>query len=266
MSFFGTRRRPPRVFRPTPSIWDRFLVAFRDYKVLSHVLVGMLATIGMLLATQSWRSRFTYRAGQIAAVGIQSRVDFEVENTRETQRLYDEAIKAAPLILVQESAVLDRLQSQFRAQLSEIANTESFESVSEGTLKAFGLNDDKISLEIRQTNFSVLKNQLLDPDETRGNRIDQLLKEFEQLIQDAYQVGLIDTESARRLLGDSADGAAPLNRSRSIKVVDETGTVLYNGTLPYVLLQDQLAETGRLGKKWNQLTNLVQLKKTVEPW
>jgi putative nucleotidyltransferase with HDIG domain len=266
MSFFGTRRRPARVFRPTPSVWDRFLVAFRDYRVLSHVLVGTLATIGMLLATQSWRSRFTYRAGQIAAIGIQSRVDFEVENVRETQRLYDEAVKASPLILVQESAVLDRLQSQFRAQLSEIANAESFQMLSELTLKAFGLSDDKVSAESRQTTFSLLKNQLLDPDETRGNRIDELMKEFGQLIQDAQQVGLIDTGSARRLLGDSVDATAPLNRSRSIKVVDETGSVLYNGTLPFVLLQEQLLDTGRLGKKWDNLPKLVLLKTTVEQW
>ena len=103
MSFFGTRRsRPTRVFRPTPSIWDRLLSAFRDYKVLTHVLIATFATVGLLLSVQAWRSRFTYRAGQIADVGVQARVDFEVENVRETQLNLDEAIKDAPLVLVQE--------------------------------------------------------------------------------------------------------------------------------------------------------------------
>jgi hypothetical protein len=167
MSFFGTRRsRPTRVFRPTPSIWDRLLSAFRDYKVLTHVLIATFATVGLLLSVQAWRSRFTYRAGQIADVGVQARVDFQVENVRETQLNFDEAIKDAPLVLVQESAIVDRLQSLLRDQLSEIANAESINQVALPTLAAFGLTTQDAAR--RETSFSVLKNQLRDAEESKG--------------------------------------------------------------------------------------------------
>ncbi len=265
MSFFGTRRaRQARVFRPTPSIKDRFLSAFRDYKVLTHVLITVLATVGLLLAVQAWRPRFTYRAGQIANVGVQARVDFEVENTRETQRLYDEAIKASPLVLVQETAIIDRLQSQLRDQLSEIANSDSINRVSLQTLAAFGLTTGEPTA--RETQFSLLKNQLRDAEESKGKRLDELMKGFDLLLKDARSLGLIDTKTARNLLGDAADVTTPLNRNRSIKVVNASGIVLHNGVLADVLLQEQLRETGRLGKIWPSLPQLLAIQQPIETW
>lgn len=265
MSFFGTRRsRQTRVFRPTPSIWDRFLSAFRDYKVLTHVLVATLAVVGLLLALQSWRSRFTYRAGQIASVGVQARVEFQVENVRESQRLYDEAVKAAPLVLVQEAAVIERLQSQLRDQLSEIANAESVDRVSLQTLAAFSLTTgDPTS---RETEFSLLKNKLKDADASTGKRLDELISEFDLLMKDARNLGIVDNATARSFLGADTDVTAPLNRNRSIKVVDGAGTVLHNGVLADILLQEQMRETGRLGKAWPSLTHLFAIQPTIEFW
>ena len=265
MSFFGTRRsRPTRVFRPTPSIWDRSLSAFRDYKVLTHVLIATFATVGLLASVQAWRSRFTYRAGQIADVGVQARVDFEVENVRETQRLFDEAVKAAPLVLIQESAIVDRLQSLLRDQLSEIANAESIEQVALPTLAAFGLTTQDAAT--RETSFSVLKNQLRDAEESKGKRIDLLMSEVELLMKDARSLGLIDNSSARNVLGGNADVTTAANRNRSIKVVDSAGLVLHNGVLADVLLQEQLRETGRLGKSWPSLQNLSAIQQVIEFW
>ena len=265
MSFFGTRRsRPTRFFRPTPYIWDRLLSAFRDYKVLTHVLIATFAVVGLLLSVQAWRSRFTYRAGQIADVGVQARVDFEVENIRETQLRFDEAIKDAPLVLVQESAIVDRLQSLLRDQLSEIANAESINQVALPTLAAFGLTSQDGAT--RETSFSVLKNQLRDAEESKGKRIDLLMSEVELLTKDARSLGLIDNSSARSLLGGNADVATAANRKRSIKVVDSAGLVLHNGVLADVLLMDQLQETGRLGKSWPSLQNLSAIQQVIEFW
>ena len=114
MSFFGTRRTrqsQARVFRPTPSLGDRLIAAFRDYRVLSQVLIALLAVLLLLCALQAWKPRFHYRAGQFADLGIQSRIDFEVENVAETLRIRREAEAAAPLVLIQEPTVIDRLVS-----------------------------------------------------------------------------------------------------------------------------------------------------------
>jgi putative nucleotidyltransferase with HDIG domain len=265
MSFFGTRRtRQARVFRPNPTVWDRFLSAFRDHRILTHVLLGAAATLGLVIAQQSWKSPFPYRVGQVLETGVQARVEFQVENKRETEKLLEEALEAAPLVLIQEPTVIDRLQSQLRSQLSEIANADTMKSVATPTLAAFGLTmGDQTS---RETSFSLLKNQLRDADESKGKRIDELMQEFDLLIKDARNLGLIDHATARRLLGNEDDVLTPSNRTRSIKVIDSSGAVLHNGVLADILLQEQLKETGRLGKSWPALSKLYAIQSAVEQW
>ena len=265
MSFFGTRRsRQARVFRPTPSVWDRFLSAFRDYRVLTLVMVATLSVVSLLLAVRAWESRFTFRAGQFVAAGIQSRTDFEEENVLETQKARREAEESAPFVLLQEPEVIDRLESQLRAQLSEIANAETVDRLTAPTLAAFGLADAEAAA--RAATFDVLKNQLRDADESAGKRLDELMADVDELLKDARNLGLIDNIAARRLMGEAPDGPVALDRSRAIRVIDDTGTVIHNGVLADVLLQEQLQETGRLGKAWPGLTMLASIRGTVEAW
>ncbi len=267
MSFFGTRRTrqsQARVFRPTPSLGDRLIAAFRDYRVLSQVLIALLAVLLLLCALQAWKPRFHYRAGQFADLGIQSRIDFEVENVAETLRIRREAEAAAPLVLIQEPTVIDRLVSQLRAQLSEVSNAKSVDQLSKPTLDAFGFS--AVGEKEREHAFSLLRNPLQDADESSGKRLDELIVEVEKLLADARNLGLIDNLDARRLTGDPIDGPVPLNRNRSIKVVDGKGRVLHNGVLADVLLQEQLRETGRLGKSWPTLVKLSVIKPSVEMW
>lgn len=252
------------MFRPTPSIRDRFLSAFRDYRVLTLVLVATLSVVSLLLAVQAWESRFTYRAGQFVAAGLQARTDFEEENVLETQRVRKEAEEAAPLVLLQVPEVIDRLKSQLRAQLSEIANAESVDRLTAPTLAAFGLEGTEAGT--REATFDALKDQLRDADESAGKRLDELMQDVDELLTDARNLGLIDNVAARRLMGEVPDGAVALDRNRAIKVIDETGAVLHHGVLADVLLQDQLQETGRLGKAWPGLTMLASIRGTVEAW
>jgi len=267
MSFFGTRRprqSQARVFRPTPSLWDRLIAAFRDYRVLSQVLIALLAVFSLLCALQAWKPRFHYRAGQFSDVGVQSRIDFEVEKLAETQQSRRDAEANAPLVLIQEPAVIDRLISQLRAQLSEVSNAETVDKLSQPTQEAFGFST--LEPNDREVAFSLLRNALQDADESSGKRLDELMAEVEKLLADARNLGLIAIPDARRLIGDPLDDPTPLNRKRSIKVVSQTGMVLQNGVLAEVLLQEQLLETGRLGKLWPSLIKLTVIKKQVEFW
>ncbi len=267
MSFFGTRRprqSQARVFRPTPSLWDRLIAAFRDYRVLSQVLIAMLAVFSLLCALQAWKPRFHYRAGQFSDVGVQSRIDFEVENVAETQRIRREAEAAAPLVLIQEQDVIDRLTSQLRAQLSEVSNADSVNKLPPTTLEAFGFSE--LPVNQRDVAFSLLRNPLQDADESSGKRLDELIAEVGKLLADARNLGVIAIQDAKRLIGDPLDDPTPVHRNRSIKVVNQTGKLIQNGVLADVLLQEQLRETGRLGKLWPSLTNLSVIKPQIEFW
>lgn len=267
MSFFGTRRSrqsQARVFRPTRTIWDRLIAGFRDYRVLSQAMIGVLAVLSLLCALQAWKPRFHYRAGQICDVGIQSRIDFEVENILESERIRRETEAAAPLVLIQEPAVIERLISQLRAQLSEVSNADSVDKLSEPTMEAFGFS--QLATTEREVAFSLLRNPLQDADESSGKRLDELMSEVDKLLADARNLGLIASREARRLIGDPLDDPTPVNRNRSIKVVSSDGHLLQNGVLADVLLLEQLRETGRLGKSWPILTKLSVIKPQIEFW
>ncbi|HAP07672.1 MAG TPA: hypothetical protein DCR20_07580, partial [Planctomycetaceae bacterium] len=87
MSFYGTRRhRQARVFRPTPGLWDRLLGAFRDYRVLTLVLISTAAVCGLLLAAGLGSSGQRWREGMLASSGIQARVAFRIVDTEASRR------------------------------------------------------------------------------------------------------------------------------------------------------------------------------------
>ena len=274
MSFFGTRRpRQARVYRPSPTLWDRTKSAVSDFRILTQLSIGALAIVLMLFAGQAWKSRFTFRAGQFASVGIQSRVEFQVLNILETRRQRLEAEEAAPLVFVHDDTVIDRLQSQFRDQLSEIANAETLGELPPRTSEAFGLNSgDPAGSEAA---FKKMKEVLTRAMESSGNRIDELVLQYSYLMSNARLVGLIDQQTAQRLptattkpSAQDATKVPELRRNRAIRIVDTDGEAQHYGVLAYILLQEQLKETGRLGKEWpsQQLKDLRLIREPVETW
>ena len=274
MSFFGTRRpRQARVYRPSPSLWDRTKSAVSDFRILTQLGIAALAIVLLLLSGQAWKSRFTFRAGQFASVGIQSRVEFQVLNILETRRQKLEAEEAAPLVFVHDDTVIDRLQSQFRDQLSEIANADTLNEVPSRTADAFGLDSGDTAA--REAAFSKMKEVLSRAMESSGNRIDELLLQYSYLMRDARMIGLMDNQTAQRLptasskaRGAEAPKAPELRRNRAIRVVNPQGEPIHYGVLADILLQEQLKETGRLGKEWpsQSLKDLQLIREPVEIW
>ncbi|MCA9063210.1 MAG: hypothetical protein KDA96_09125, partial [Planctomycetaceae bacterium] len=266
MSFFGTRRpRQARVFRPAPTLRDRFQAALRDHRILSRVMIATTAVVLMLLSTQAWRTRFPYRSGQFVATGIQSRAGFEVENVFETEAGRNEAANAAPLVLIQDNTVIDRLSSQLRDQLSEIANARTAEQLSERTRHAFALDgEDPLA---RESRFGSIRKPLISESESVGTRLDAIVRQFDGLMAEPRQLGMIDRESALRMFGKQAtEEDLDAGRERSVMVVDADGKLVGHCVLGYVLLEQQLGEAGRLAHKWDTLPDLAEIREPIEHW
>lgn len=264
MSFFGTRRpRQTRIYRPSPTLRDRLLSGFRDYRILTLSAIGILAVFGLLAAGSIGNPGIAWRTGQVVSAGIQARVAFNVENEEETRRALNEAVRRAPVVLRQDTSVIDRLPSLLRSQLSEIANTESVTAVAPETVRAFGI--DPSAGDAAATAYSVLRNQLRDPDNTQGNRIDELINAFNLLTADARIPGLLDVSEVNAVLRATEAGETP-DLSRPVEVQDEFGQVIKPGLLSEVLLQEQLRETGRIGKNWAAAGRLGVLKPQIEAW
>ncbi|MCA9059917.1 MAG: HDIG domain-containing protein, partial [Planctomycetaceae bacterium] len=266
MSFFGTRRpRQTRVFRPTPSLRDKLQAALRDHRVLTQAMIATTAVVLLLLATQAWKTRFPYRAGQFVATGVQARAGFEVVNRVQTDALRKEAADNAPLVLVQDNAVIDRLSSQLRDQLGEIARASTTSQLTQRTRESFGL--DSTDALARESMFASIRLPLTTQPDNAGTRIDAMVRQFEELMAEPRQLGLMDLESAKRVLGrETTEEDLELNRERSVMVVDPDGQLVGHCVFGYVWLEQQLSEAGRLAHKWDSLPELTLIRRPVELW
>ncbi len=265
MSFFGARRsRQPRVFRPSSSSADQLFRKLRDYRSFSLVLVGVLAVVGLQLATQLGAPQLSLRQGDYVSRGVLARVNFEVINEGQSRRLREQAGRQAPLVLKQQEFSLDLLTAELRNDLQEVANSGEMAEVSEATVSGFGLASDTEAEEIDDTSFVVLRNHLSSPDESSGDRIETMIEDFVLLTEDLARLGLCDLSELRYQPGDS--DAAELTSDSPIQVIDADGEIVHEGVMADVLIADQLLDTGRLGAKWLGVPVLAVVKDQINAW
>lgn len=258
MTFFGTRRaRQTRVFRPTQSWWEKLRESLQDYRVVKQLLIGVTAVVVMLLALQSWQTRFPYRQGQYVSDGVLSRVNFRVENSLETNLAREAARTDAPWVFVQHNEVIDSLAPTFRSQLSAVANAPSADRLDPSVAKAFGLRQNVAEFEQLRT--------LLTETDSVGDLLDQLALDFSQWIGGVRVVGVLDS-TALKELQVAQSGASRNGDQTRIEVVSDTGTLLSVTILADVILKDQLLDTGGLGKAWVDHVTLQPIRPWVENW
>ncbi|MCA9050117.1 MAG: HDIG domain-containing protein, partial [Planctomycetaceae bacterium] len=267
MSFFGTKRsRQTRIFRPSQSPGEKLKAALQDYQVLTQLLTALLAVITLTIALQPWHAPFPYREGQVASSGILARVDFRIENVLATRQARAEAEAAASPVFVQNNSVLDELTATFRSDLSTIANSTALSDVPQQVTDAFQLSrelPEDVEKGIRsQTRFDQIRLAITESSMAVGERVDQMVLEFSQLLSKARFVGILD-DKAREAL--NAEDVKLLPQQR-IELVDASGEPLSYSLMVDVTLKDQLLDTGRFGKAWLTLPNLQQIRPAVETW
>ncbi len=254
MTFFGTRRaRHTRVFRPTQSWRERLHHSLQDYRIVKQLLIGVTAVVVLLIAMQSWRTRFPYREGQFVSDGVLSRVDFRVENVLETQRGRRDAEEKAARVFVQHNDVIDNLTATFRSQLSAVANAESAAELDPSVAQAFGIRQDG-------TDFDKL-HSLLTETESVGELLDRLVLDFSQWLGGARVVGILDVPAFAAL-----NIAHPDETRIEIVSSEDAELLLSVAVLSDVILDDQLLDTGTLGKAWSDHETLQPIRSWVEPW
>ncbi len=267
MSFFGARRaRQTRVFRPSPSVWERVRSSLQDYRVLTLLLVALLAIVILLVAVQAWHSPFSYRSGQVSVSGVQARVDFQIENLLATRQAKAEAEANARLVFVQDNTVLENITAKFKSDLSAIANAKTLEEVPQDVVDGFELKTE-IPSDVEKgtaptTRFAQVRLAFKDPTSPIADRVDQMTQEFSTLLSGAYSVGILDDDTLSRIELPEDE----LQPQKPIVIVGTSGEVISYNLMTDIRLADQLLDTGRFGSGWLTLPNLVQIRPAVESW
>lgn len=266
MSFFGSRRsRQTRVYRPTPSVWEKLGSSLQDYRVLTQVFVALFAVLTLLIAVQSWRSGFPYREGQVVEAGVQARVDFAIENVGATLQARAEAERNARLVFVQNNSLWPTFDSTFREELTRIANAETIADLEPSLVDGFGLATeipgDVEKGEAPTTRFARVKSALTESTTPVADRIAAMGQEFATLLGGARELGLL-TKAELQKTGLTEDKVT----LQPIQIVNQDGEALSFNLVSQVSLSDQLLVTGSLGSGWVSSPNLQQIRPAVETW
>lgn len=270
MSFFGARRaRQTRVFRPSPSVWEKLSSALQDYRVLTLLLIALFAVVMLLLAVQAWQTRFPWREGQVTSAGVQSRVDFRIENVAATRLAQETAAANSRLIFVQDSSLLTTISAAFKKHLALVADSESLEDLLQehtDVVESFQL-DTPIPGDVEKgtsptTRFAQVRLAITESEMPVGERVELMALEFSSLLSGIQLVGILDNDERTSI--DLPE--ARLHPLHPIEIVDQDGELVSSNLLADVTLADQLRETGRLGSAWQSLPNLQQIRPAVEAW
>ena len=267
MSFFGTRRaRQTRVFRPTPSVWEKLTTSLQDYRVLTLLLIALFAVLTLAIAVQSWRSRFAFREGQVVETGVQARVDFKIENVGATLQAIAEAEKSTRLVFVQNNDMWSTFEATFKSDLTLVANAERLGNLDPAVIDAFALATE-IPGNVEKgtsptTRFAQVKLALAGSDMALGDRINRMAMDFSQLLGAARPIGLLSETD----LKNSDLTSEELTAQRPVVVLDKRGEPVSYNWLVDVILKDQMMETGSLGGAWVSLPDLQQIRPAVEAW
>jgi len=263
---FSRRKRPTRAaaLKMPITTSERLRATLRDRGVLLRLLLCFVAMVGVFFAVQGWQATFPYRLGDRVDNGITAQIAFQRINKFETERSRAEAERQVPFVFVNDSESMEGLPARLRSAFGEIAQAESPDQLTPATRAAFGLKTTSSSSDqgaaektvVRQ--FQTLKAAVAKEEGTAGNRIDDLVAEFQQFIQPLKKYGVADPREISRLqIRSDQTIAVVAAKDRSQRVIVSPSDVQ---------LPELLKETGRLGKSWAKYPELVVTRPLLERW
>ena len=254
-----TRSRRTAGLRPTSRTVALLDATLRNRGALPRLLLCAVALLLLLLAVEAWKGAFPYRTGDRPEHGVAARVAFQrVNDDRANQVKADDAADV-PFIFLHDPTAIENLPSRLRTSLVAVVDAKSVDELPPETRAAFGLTEPAGGARDMGHDFSTLKAAVAGEGGAVGNRIDDVVQEFERFVEPLKRRGLADPEELRRQSIRSDDRLRIVSlRNRAIL---ETGI-----TPAEVQLSELLKETGRLGSSWSQFSDLSVARKMFENW
>jgi putative nucleotidyltransferase with HDIG domain len=276
MALFGQRHpRRPRGTRLAVGVPHgavaRAVAALRNRSVLGRVLLCLLAVVLLAIVSEAWRTPFPYRVGNRPMHGVQASVDFDRVNRIETDRRRQQAVARVPMHFRRQALQSESLTDKLRADFQVLAETEFLRELPNDIGKRFGLRKDDSKADahseaaLDNEAFGALRDLILARDlgpdgavaQTRIERVEGLLAEFQQLLLVIDQAGIIDSRDVERLRITAGMRLQIASRGSSITTLAGLGDVNLN---------DMVLPGGRIASVWESIPLLGQVRGSIEHW
>lgn len=268
MGFFVTRKsRPSRTVSLKTGTWAARLSGQLSHgDVALRLAICLLFLVILVFAIAGWRSPFPHRLGDVAPNGILAQIDFDRVNLRKTDLARLERENRVPPVFRHApdgTEKLQKLASDLRVHLQEIARFNSFKELSAETRAAFGWLSSGVgaTMDVPAPEALIAWQQLRDalgPMKTADEKIEAIIIEFTEFTVPLRQIGILDpAEIARKELRLEAEISVVSkddeDRVQNFKVAD-------------LLLNEMLKATGSLGGQWQSFNELKPQQAILERW
>ena len=258
MLFGNKKKRTTRVapLKAHTAVTSWFTHKLHDQVILLRLLVCLVALIAMLVIVESWRPAFRYRIGDRPSRGLVAEVAFRRIDRAGTERARSKSLELTPYYFTHDPRPLDSLPAKLRSHLSDIAGAAKADSLAADTRDAFELQI-RPDTEGQSSEFDTLKSAVSAGGGSVGNRIDDLVDDFQLFMSAIQEYGILDEDELDR--NDIPEDA-------TLAVLDAEGKELRKTVVvevrPAVLIKD----AGQLGKSWALYPKLAQIRPMLEKW
>ncbi|MEO1994766.1 MAG: HDIG domain-containing metalloprotein [Planctomycetaceae bacterium] len=233
-----------------------FTERLHDQVVLLRLLVYLLALIAMLVIVEGWRPSFRYRIGDRPSRGLVAEVAFRRVDRVGTERARSKSLELIPYYFSHDPRSLDSLPAKLRSHLSDIADAAAVDVLATDTRDGFGLLERE-DQQGQSSEFDTLKSAVSTGGGSVGNRIDDLVDDFQLFMSVIQEYGILDEDELVR-----NEIAADAN----LTVLDVKGVELRKTVVAEVRPSELIKDTGQLGKSWALYPKLAQIRPMLEKW
>lgn len=274
MPLFGQRQRRQRSSRASAIKASRGFVArglskLKDRGVLARVGVCLAAILILTVIVEGWRAPLEFRPGDRSEHGVLATVQFSRVDHEETDRQRKQKELRVPLHFQRSPLDTTLLSDQLRTDFRAVAEAKTGSGLTPELSRVFGLHTkgataEEEQPEVNESDFSVLRDLVRAVDtqdgitqQTRMERIEGLLAEFQRLLSEIDRLGLVDQKDV------TAHG---INKDQLLVIVSEEAESDTPVIHKDVDLSEMLTPDGRLNVIWETMPLLSRIRPRIEAW